>query len=115
MRELTSVTITNRLKAKDAGTPKDKTYTYKVDGAVVYKQVSSAIGDTTLNIVSGWKIHLPLDSYKPYSEWVESPESYTVSIGDLIQHDGETIAVKAFVVKDNPNVPFGRYVYVEGV
>lgn len=96
-----TVTIINRLDAKDAGVSSD---VYKVtvlhDCMWIADDAETVTGTGTVDIGTTFKVQVPKTAdYRPYHQWKNDQEGFTVRAGDYVVLGEVTEEVTASTVK----------------
>lgn len=81
-----TLTIVNRLDAKDGGLKQDAYRKTVLHGCMWSAQSEHTVGaDGTVSIGTVHRVQIPESpDYRPYREWAEDPQGFTVRLGDYV-------------------------------
>lgn len=99
-----TLTIINRLDAKDGGLKQDAYHKTVLHGCMWSAQSEHSVGnDGTVSIGTLHRVQIPESpEYKPYREWAQAPQGFTVRLGDYVVR-GE-VAEDVFTAADAKKV-----------
>lgn len=106
-----TLTVVNRLDAKDSEAKQDSYVKTVLTGCMWYAQATRTVQqDGTVRIGTVHRVQIPSSSeYKPYKEWAKDPKGFTLRQGDyvvrgVVEEELEAATAKRILAAYEPEV-----------